>query len=107
MKTQANAEGTSFFGATINATVSQLVEALGPADYSDNGGGGKTNFDWWRKTQGGIVFTVYDYKEYRELRANEVVNWHIGGFDKASTEQAKLELSMAIALAASKAGVAK
>jgi hypothetical protein len=92
MKTRVDASGTSFFDTTIDATIEQMVAAIGPADCSDNGGGGKTNFDWARQTPSGTVFTVYDWKYYRRLRSKEIVNWHIGGFDKESTEQARREL---------------
>ena len=49
------------------------------------------------ETKNGDVFTVYDWKEYRSLSESEVIEWHIGGFNKISTEQAKSEIREAIA----------
>ena len=44
------------------------------------------------ETNNGDVFNVYDYKEYRSLPENEVIEWHIGGYNKDVTEQAKREI---------------
>lgn len=77
--------GTSFHGIEFTATPNQLVAAFGPADYDGNDGSDKTNFYWDlelleddQKPGQGIVFTVYDWKEYRSLNMDEKVTWHIG-----------------------------
>jgi len=70
--------GTSFFSDEVIATVDQLTKILGPADYDSNDGEDKTNFEWEMKTPDGIVFTLYDWKEYRSLHRDEDVSWHIG-----------------------------
>jgi len=49
------------------------------------------------ETEAGDVFTVYDWKEYRSLNENEMIEWHIGGMNRAITEQAKREIREAIA----------
>jgi len=77
--------GTSYHGIDFEATPNQLIEAFGPADYDGNDGSDKTNFEWSLELLNedqcpgeGIVFTVYDWKEYRPLDGDEMVHWHIG-----------------------------
>lgn len=77
--------GTSYHGIDFEATPNQLIAAFGPADYDGNDGSDKTNFDWDLELLDddqcpgeGIVFTVYDWKEYRPLDGDEMVHWHIG-----------------------------
>lgn len=70
--------GTSFFSDEVIATVDELTKVLGPADYDDNDGADKINFQWARKTLDGVVFTIYDWKHYRSLDRDEHICWHIG-----------------------------
>ncbi len=77
--TLASPVGTSYHHHSIDASVKQLKAILGQPTYESNDGGDKVNFEWVRETPNGSVFTVYDYKEYRKLKQNEIVNWHIGG----------------------------
>ena len=37
----------------------------------------------------GDVFTIYDWKEYREYSREAMIEWHIGGYDRTVTSQAK------------------
>jgi len=89
--------GTSFHDTVINCSVTTLKKVLGPPDYKGNDGTDKINFMWEMETDNGDVFTVHDWKEYRSLNENEVIEWHIGGFDKPTTEQAKREIINEIA----------
>jgi hypothetical protein len=89
--------GTSFHDTVINCSVTTLKKVLGPPKYELNDGEEKVNFEWAMETDSGDVFTVYDYKEYRSLNENEVIEWHIGGHSKVITEQAKREIQEAIA----------
>jgi hypothetical protein len=91
-KTFKEANGTSFHSTVIKATVNELKQILGEPDYDGNDGEDKVNFEWVMETNNGDVFTVYDYKEYRSLPENEVIEWHIGGYNKDVTEQAKREI---------------
>jgi hypothetical protein len=86
-----NAE-TSFHDTTIRTTVSKLEQVIGRAQDSSNSGDDKTNYDWGCETEDGDVFTIYDWKEYRPIGSNEVIEFHIGGKTKSITEQAKMEL---------------
>ena len=83
---------TSFHFITIRTTVNKLTEVLGEAQIIDNTGDDKVNFDWNCETEDGDVFTIYDWKEYRPIGSNEMIEFHIGGETKSITEQAKREL---------------
>jgi hypothetical protein len=91
-KTKQSINGTSFHSTVIETTVNELKHILGEPDHYENDGSDKVNFEWIMETSNGDVFTVYDWKEYRSLSENEVVEWHIGGYNKNVTEQAKREI---------------
>jgi hypothetical protein len=84
--------GGSFHNTTILTTVSKLTSVLGAAQDSNNTGEDKTNFDWNCETEDGDVFSIYDWKEYRSISEDELIEFHIGGDNKWITEQAKREL---------------
>ena len=84
--------GTSFHGHTITATYNQLVEVLGKPQQSQNDGSDKTNFDWTCETKEGVVFTVYDWKEYRKIKPNEKIEWHIGARNEFASAHAFFQL---------------
>lgn len=83
--------GTSYFGTTITTTVNKLKKVLGQGE-DNNDGSDKVNFDWVAETDKGDVFTVYDWKSYRPLELNELIDFHIGAHSAAVSEQAKKEL---------------
>lgn len=89
--------GTSFFGTCISTNFTALVKVLGTPAYQDNTGEDKVNFEWEMETEGGDPFTVYSWKEYRPIKHNEKISWHIGGNSLAATEKAKSEIQNAIA----------
>ena len=84
--------GSSFHSDIIFATPNELRHILGEPDWDSNDGADKVNMEWYRQMPDGNIFTVYDYKEYRSLPENEVIEWHIGGYNKDVTEQAKREI---------------
>ena len=88
--------GTSFFGTTFPATVVQLIEAIGQPTFETNTGNDKTNFEWNMELEDGIVFSVYDWKEYRSIGLHEVIDWHIGGKNGDNTVKALEQLSKLI-----------
>jgi hypothetical protein len=94
--TRKSSEGTSFFNHTIQASVSDLRQILGLPVYDKNDGEDKVNFEWVMETKDGDVFTVYDWKEYRELKETDIVGWHIGGHNAQVTAQANEELELYI-----------
>jgi hypothetical protein len=89
---QQSISGTSFHGTTINATVNQLISICGEPCCIDNTGEDKVNFEWQMELDNGDVFTIYDWKEYRVIGLDEVINWHIGGRNETTTNQACDEL---------------
>ena len=90
--TKKNPTGTSFFGHTITATYRQLVEVLGKPQIAQNDGQDKSNFDWVCETDEGVLFTVYDWKEYRKIKPNEKIEWHIGAANERALEFAFFKL---------------
>ena len=95
-KTFKEIGGTSFHNTTIKCSVATLKKVLGEPEYDGNDGQDKVNFEWEMETNDGDVFTVYDWKEYRSINEDEVIEWHIGGHTKAATEKAKYEIREAI-----------
>ena len=94
-KTYKDTDGTSFHGVTIRATVDQLTKAFGEPD-DNNTGEDKVNFVWDMETEDGEVFTIYDWKEYRVLKSDEIVTWHIGAKSKSDSNVAERELLKAL-----------
>ena len=91
--TTKSASGTSFFGDEFHAKVSDLRIILGLPKFETNDGKDKTNFDWIMETESGEVFTVYDWKYYRPLGEEEMVEWHIGGHLGGVTADALAEIT--------------
>ena len=92
LNTMVSANGTSFHGQVVEATVTELIAACGSPAAENNDGQDKVNFEWVLETGTGNVFTIYDWKEYRVLPMNEVIEWHIGAHSKLVAEQALKEL---------------
>lgn len=97
MKTSnASANGTSYFGHTVTATPGKLKEVLGNPTFNYNDGLDKVNIEWIMENENGDVFTVYDWKIGHSILDNDVIHWHIGGFNAAVTAKAKEELEACI-----------
>jgi hypothetical protein len=88
--------GTSFHDTVINTTVNKLIKAIGKPYMHKNLGDDKINFEWRMELEDGTVFTVYDYKEYRKLDLDELIEFHIGGFNANDTERALIGICRAI-----------
>lgn len=84
---------TSFHGDVIRASVNDLKAILGQPANDSNTGEGKVNFEWVMETDAGGVFTVYDWKEYRPISEDELIEWHIGGHNGETTKQALNEIA--------------
>ena len=95
-KTNKRVSGTSFHDSIVTASVDQLIQVLGEPNEDSNTGQDKVNFEWEMELESGEVFTVYDWKEYRMLRTYEMIEWHIGGFDPATTDRAAKQIMQAI-----------
>ena len=95
-KTSKTPNGTSFHDDVFNASVSDLRKILGTPESETNDGEDKVNFEWVMENEEGEVFTVYDWKEYRVLDENELIEWHIGGHSSFATYLAVNEIAGAL-----------
>jgi hypothetical protein len=83
---------TSFHNVTIKTTINELVRVLGEPTIQDNTGKDKTNFEWDCLNKNGKLVTIYDWKEYRSLDADEVIEFHLGSQNPIDGIEGKLEL---------------
>lgn len=88
----AKLSDTSFHSATFQSTVKTLTKVLGEPAYDNNDGEDKVNYEWEMETPDGIVFTVYDWKQYRPIKDTELIHWHIGTETPEKSLQVKIEL---------------
>jgi hypothetical protein len=95
-KTYQSADGTSFHGVVIRASVDQLISAFGDPSMEYNTGEDKVNFEWEMETDEGEVFTIYDWKEGRPLQRDQYVTWHIGAMSKSVSYDAEREVLKAL-----------
>ena len=91
-KTEQSTDGTSFHSITIKTTLSRLRAAFGDPQCENNYGEDKSNIDYSLETSDGDVFTVYDWKHYRPIGEDEVVDFHIGAYTNHIAFQAKQEM---------------
>jgi hypothetical protein len=91
-KTNSSVDGTSFHDVVIKASVNHLISVLGEPSFQDNTGDDKVNFEWDCETEDGDVFTIYDWKEYRKLDLDELIEFHIGAHSKSVSNVAYDEL---------------
>ena len=81
--------GTSFHDDTITCTVAQMRQAFGePMFFGEIGD--KVNMEWSFVMEDGLVFTLYDWKEYRGLVESESYEWHIGAHTEEASAEAKV-----------------
>jgi hypothetical protein len=85
-------DGTSYHMISIKSTLNLLRKVLGEPQYFDNTGEDKTNIDYVCETEDGNVFTIYDWKFYRPIGDDEVINFHIGAYTNHIAFEAKQEL---------------
>ena len=95
-KTYKSTDNTSFHNVTFRASVEQLISAFGDPSMEYNTGEDKVNFEWEMETEDEVVFTIYDWKYYRPLRKDEMIEWHIGAKSRYESEMAKLEVLKAL-----------
>lgn len=91
-KSNQSTNGTSFQDVTFKASVNQLTNVFDEPDYGYNTGEDKTNFEWEMETDNGDVFSIYDWKEYRELNLDETIEWHIGSNSRSISSDAQYEV---------------
>ena len=91
-KTEQSANGTSFHSITIKTTLGRLRAAFGDPQGDYNDGSDKSNIDYVLETSNGDVFTVYDWKNYRPIGEDEVLDFHIGAYNNHIAFEAKQEM---------------
>jgi hypothetical protein len=91
-KTEKSADGTSFHNTTIKTTISELVRVLGEPTYQQNTGDDKVNVEWVCERVNGDIITIYDWKEYRSIGADEEIEFHLGGHSGLITFNGKEDL---------------
>ena len=91
-KTDKTEYGTSFHNVVIKTTISKLVKVLGEPTYQQNTGDDKVNVEWDCRNKKGNVVTIYDWKEYRVLDENEVIEFHLGSKNPIDSIEGKEEL---------------
>ena len=84
---------SSFHGQTVTTTVNKLIKAIGEPMYVDNSGEDKSNYDFSFMVQDFEAF-VYDWKEYRPISPNELIDFHIGTDTPMQSLIAKEELEL-------------
>lgn len=89
--TNKSLNGTSFHMSTVSATVNELKQVLGEVRYTGDFDD-KVQNEWLMELKNGDVFSVYDWKEYKQYSNDDVIEWHIGGHDRTITERAKQQL---------------
>ena len=96
-KTNRSTCGTSFHDTVLRTSIATLKELYGDPTCDENSGEDKVNVEWEmvlteESDTEGAVFTIYDWKEYRVLDENEIVEFHIGGSNRYITNSAYEEI---------------
>ena len=88
MNSTINMKRTSFHDNTVRASFNEInaVIANPPCNRSNNGQE-KSNFEWNGLTIDGDVYSIYDWKEYRQITEDEQIDWHIGGHSRIQTSK--------------------
>lgn len=93
--TKKSTNGTSFHDSTFRATLTQVKTVCGET-YCNGDTDDKVQYEWEMETADGTPFTIYDWKEYRRFGSDEMIEWHIGGFNGADTYKAQQEIEEAL-----------
>lgn len=89
--TQKPLDGTSFHGFTIKTSLSRLLDFFPDSiQFVDEG---KINYYFCLETESGDPFSIYDWKYYREIIPEEVIEWNIGSETKEVSVEAYKKLS--------------
>lgn len=68
----------SFHGHSVHTSKDDLEKVCGKVMFTDNDLAEDVKHVWEMQSEDGTLFTIYDYKEYREYPSNEKIDWHIG-----------------------------
>lgn len=90
--TNQTTDNTSFHKVTIKTTIADLVRVLGEPQFQGNTGDDKVNIEWYCENENGKAVTIYDWKEGRKLKNNEVIEFHLGSKNPIDSIDGKEEL---------------
>ena len=94
-----NSSGTSYHGDNVTATLVELCRAFGEPTYIGNVDD-KSQYDWVLMTEWpsgeSFVFTIYDWKEYRTIRPDATIQWHIGAHSAEASAIASAAIQKAL-----------
>lgn len=88
-QTTKSPTGTSFHGNTVTTTLDKLTKAFGEPGMGDMH---KVMHHWCLELPTGEVITIYDWKEFRRIESDTVVEWHIGGRTEEATTKAEKQI---------------
>jgi len=91
-KTNKTDYSTSFHDVVIKTTINELVRVLGEPQFQNNCGEDKVNVEWDCLNKNGKLVTIYDWKEYRSIGEDEVIEFHLGSKNPIDGIEGKLEL---------------
>jgi len=80
--------GTSYQGSVMTSLTS-LKNILGAPSVTYADIDSKTRNEYLIEFDDGLVATIYDYKEYRAYDDDEIIEFHIGGFDKRAVNEVR------------------
>jgi len=83
---------SSFHRVTILCSIAELIEIIGEPQHYANDGSDKVNVEWDCITDDGIIFSIYDWKYFREVDEDEDIEFHIGGRSFIETFNAQVKL---------------
>lgn len=74
----------SGYQGEVRCTFEHLVEAFGMPIFNPTSDG-KTQAEWRVLFDGGVIASIYDYKE-GEIPVDQITRWSIGGYDRKAVE---------------------
>ena len=72
-----------YYMCEVKNSANEITKVLGRCNKGEDF---KTLRNWWATTPNGICFSVYDYCAYRNIKASEVYEYHIGTTSEAKSE---------------------
>lgn len=90
--TQAPNSCGTFFAFCINTRPNDLIDAFGEPYYSDSNVSEKASIEWALETADGVVFTIYDWKEYDNPalhNMDKMYEFHVGIKNKKHLSQVR------------------
>lgn len=87
--TRFSSVGTYFHGSTICTTVNKLLKFFRHSCQKNEDVRDKVQYEFTLEDNEGNIVTIYDWKECRHFREDEMITFNIGGKSEAVTEKAR------------------